>query len=89
MGIKIDHVHEGKVCYVSTGHGTHPHSKEVVLAINGKKFGAGFLPYTGSWYIYDLETGEEQAAMREPFFKALEPFIIGKLVQDKNCKKAA
>ncbi len=64
--IKKTHTHEnGKVCYLVLSNHTLKKAAlfRTVDPITFKPtiFAAAFMPYTGSWYAWDPETGEEIA----------------------------
>jgi hypothetical protein len=86
---------DGKRCYLvpTRGHGCLAKSGLFTFALptrrlTTKQYLGGFLPYTGSWYLYDIETGEEVASMpnRGGAWQVLvEPHRICDLVEDSEC----
>ena len=82
--IRITHTHDdGKQCY----HRSRSLTEAGLFQINGGEvFGVGFMAYTGSWYAYNLEAGQEIARFSREFFQqAIAPFRISSLVPDPDC----
>lgn len=91
MSISLDHIHEpdGKRCYVFRGRHRPSEAERLLLPTAGHVdyggFSAGYLPYTGHWYIWDDE-GRLVATINREFFEAhLRHFSIGALEHDPDC----
>lgn len=89
MGIRQLHDHpDGKVCYQMSS--PRQLSKGTIFQIGTEQFAAAFMGYTGSWYAYDLKTGQEIATFSRSFFeRCIAPFLIGDLIADPDCQPAA
>lgn len=85
MGIKVSHTHnDGKICYAITGR--HQLTEQSLIIINNRSYAVGYMPYTGSWYCYDPNSGAEIARFDRNFFeKAIKQFIYSDLVEDPDC----
>jgi hypothetical protein len=86
MGIKLLHAHKGYACFQTRSH--HKLTERQLLDINGVRYALAFMPYTGSWEIYNLDNGEEVATIRrwnggrELVEYLIKIFGVGKLEDD-------
>ncbi len=89
--IKKSHTHEdGKLCFVTRSNHELKHSAvfRTVDHVTFKPtiFVAAYMPYTGSWYAWDPDTGEEIARFSKAFFEAhISMHNIGELEKDPEC----
>lgn len=61
---------DGRVCFRFPRSRTASYTKQCLLIIDGKQIAAGYMGYTGQWYLFDVETGEEVATVRREFYEA-------------------
>jgi hypothetical protein len=95
MGIKKSHQHEEKECFVARSFRqldqagifefVHPTTFRLT------RVAGAYMPYTGGFYLYDLDTGEEIAhfgltAGREFFEQVIESHRVADLILDSDCK---
>lgn len=86
MGIKLDHVHEnGKSCYrVTSRHNVK--DSGFFRYDDSNIFGAYYMPYTGHWYAFNLDTGEQIASFTKDYFeKFVSRFRVADVVKDPDC----
>ncbi len=91
MGIKAIHDHPGgKVCY--TTRTNHPLEHQGLfreidpVTFRPTVFAAAYMPYTGHWYAWNPETGEEIATFSRAFFEGVIAHMrIASLVEDPDC----
>ena len=83
--IKLTHTHpDGKRCYAMrssrslTDMGAfHISQKECIVA---------YMPYTGHWYAFNPETGEEIASFTDEFYKEhICQYRVTDLLRDPDC----
>lgn len=91
MSIRLSHKHEdGKQCFAIRRHlekcglfrFIHP------VTFKATTVAGAFMGYTGSYYLYDMETGREVAHIpdRKFFEEVIEPYRTGNLTIDPDCK---
>ncbi len=89
--IKKSHTHEdGKVCFIVR---SNRELKNVAvfrtvdpITFKPTIFVAAYMGYTGSWYAWDPDTGEELARFSKDFFKAhIANLNVGTLEIDPEC----
>jgi hypothetical protein len=89
MGIKLSHRHDdGKECFTVSRGGGHRGSvitQAGIVYMLGGRFGVGYKPYTGAWYGYDLETGEEIATFSRKFYERQLKHLMQDLAPDPEC----
>ncbi len=89
--IKKTHIHEnGKLCFITRSNHELKHSavfrKVDPITFKTTIFVAAYMPYTGSWYAWDPDTGEEIARFSKDFFTAhISMYSVGELEADSEC----
>ena len=89
MGVRFTHTHpDGTACYRVRS--SWPLKPIVVIDVGGQSYGAGFMGYTGSWYLYDLTTGKEVGRIdREVFEASFKRLVVCELQEDEEGKCVA
>lgn len=90
MMIKLSHTHDdGKTCYSVSPRITKAGIAHFISWTGGyhtEKYGIGYMPYTGSYYAYDLKTGKEVARFSREFYDSVVKQNVGvDLAEDPDC----
>ena len=94
MGIRLDHDHGRKQCYVTRSR--HTLTKKGIFVLGEREVTGAYMGYSGSWYFWDPATGEEVATIRSRFWDSkkqvmvdlndmVEAMRIGDLIEDPDC----
>lgn len=93
MGVKFTHTHtDGTACYRITNGLGHKFrlDRVAIIDMGTTTYGAGYMPYSGHWYIYDLATGKEIGSLsRELWEASFERLVVGELQIDGEHKCVA
>lgn len=58
-GLEVTMHEDGKKCFVFPRQRCGSWSKQQVIRWDGREYAVAYLQYTWSWYLFDMETGEE------------------------------
>lgn len=94
MGVRIDHKHGAKECFVTRSH--HPLTKQGIFVMGDRRVTGAYMAYTGHWYFWDPESGEEIASIHSSLWDRdkremvdLNPMVeamrVSTLVPDPDC----
>lgn len=94
MSVRLDHKHGDKECFVIRSH--HPLTKQGIFLLGGNRVTGAYMGYTGSWYFWHPESGEQIAQINSRFWNKqtremvdltsmVEAMRVTDLVPDPDC----